>query len=357
VTFITYNAIGIAQNHIETHLVVINNSDEETDVLLQRVFDTACPPNLFIHRLDVSSHWKFYRQSISLIAHLLDENTTIVTRAISFLPHLLWFRRIHRCKILYESHDFYWDLRRRPNVKKRKKWKHSLYERLFIPRTDGLICLQKTQKNLYRRYLPDDFPIAVHRTGIHRLQASDIPSRHNILAYIGSLDRHKGIDNILKLARCFNNEYTIQILGGKTERELETFRELLSQEGLGEKIHISGWLTKSELHCYLTKVKWGLIPLHNTFFNSYITSPLKLFDFYAHGIPVLVSDLPTLRELVEPGKTGFLVDWTDKESILRALQIPEQEYAKMVEHILQHAQNNLLWRQRAQHLLEFISTL
>jgi glycosyltransferase involved in cell wall biosynthesis len=146
-------------------------------------------------------------------------------------------------------------------------------------------------------------------------------------------------------------------LGGKTETELKTFRELLLQEGLSEKIHISGWLTKSELHRSLARVRWGLIPLHNTFFNTYLTSPLKLFDFYAHGIPVLVSDLPTLRELVEHGKTGFFVDWTDEESIWRILQMPEQDYAKMVEHILQHAQNNLLWKQRGQHLLEFISNL
>jgi glycosyltransferase involved in cell wall biosynthesis len=357
VTFITYNALGIAQNHIETHLIVVNNSAEETDVLLQQVFDTARPASLSIHRLDASSHWRFYRQAIALITRLLDDHTTIVTRAISFLPHLLWFRHHHHCKILYESHDFYWDLRQRPNIKKRKKWKHSLYESLFIPRTDGLICLQKTQKNLYRRYLPENFPIAVLRTGIYRLWASDIPSRQNVLAYIGSLDQHKGIDNVFKLARHLDNDYTIQIFGGKTETEMEIFRDLLSQEGLSERIHLTGWLTKSELHRSLTKVKWGLIPLHNTFFNAYLTSPLKLFDFYAHGIPVLVSDLPTLRELVEPGKTGFFVDWTDEASIVRALQISDQEYATMVNHILQRVQDELLWKQRGQHLLEFVSTL
>jgi glycosyltransferase involved in cell wall biosynthesis len=357
VTFITYNALGIAQNRVETHLIVVNNSNEETDVLLQRIFDIARPSYLSIHRLDALSHWSFYRQAISIIERLLDDHTTIITRAISFLPHLLWFRRTHRCKILYESHDFYWDLRQRPDIKKKRRWKHSLYERHFIPRTDGLICLQKTQKNLYHCYLPEDFPIVVLRTGIHRLQASDIPSRQNILAYIGSLDPHKGIDNIFKFARHLPHEYTIHILGGKTEAELEAFQSRLSQEGLEEKICISGWLPKSELHSSLAKVKWGLIPLHDTFFNTYLTSPLKLFDFYAHGIPVLVSDLPTLRELVEHGKTGFFVDWTDEASIVRALQTSEQEYATMVAHILQRAQDDLLWKQRGRHLLEFVSTL
>jgi glycosyltransferase involved in cell wall biosynthesis len=210
---------------------------------------------------------------------------------------------------------------------------------------------------LYRRYLPENFPIAVLRTGIYRLWASNIPSRQNILAYIGSLDRHKGIDNVFKLARHLDNDYTIQIFGGKTETELENFRDLLSQEGLRKKIHITGWLSKSELHRSLAKVKWGLIPLHNTFFNAYLTSPLKLFDFYAHGIPVIVSDLPTLRELVEHGKTGFFVDWTDEASIARVLRISDQEYATMVEHILQRAQNDFLWEHRGQQLFEFIDRL
>lgn len=356
VTFVTYNAMGIAQNEVETHLLVMNRSHDETDMLLRQVFDTERPPHLSIHRLTASSHWHFARRVVPLIASLLDSETTVVTRAISLLPHLLWLRRTHRFLLLYESHNFYWDLRHRDDVDTRRKLKRSLNERLWIPRTDGLICLQNTQQNLYRRVLPRDFPIAVLRTGIHRLFPPHIEARKNVLAYVGSLDAHKGIDQLLRLAEILEQKYTIEILGGRTETEVATWRKRISKKGLEEKIFVSGWLTKAELHARLAAVQWGLLPLHNTFFNAYVTSPLKLFDFYAHGIPVLAADVPSLREMVEHEKTGFLVNWEDPQHICPMLEIAQPAYAAMVGQVLERA-SDLLWQKRGTRLLEFIHSL
>jgi len=356
VTFVTYNALGIAQNDVETHLVVMNRSHEETDELLRQVFDTERPSHLSIHRLAASSHWHFARQVVPLIERLLDHETTVVTRAISLLPHLLWLRRKHRFLLLYESHNFYWDLHHRDDVHITRKLKRSLHERLWIPRTDGLICLQNTQQSLYRRVLPRDFPIAVLRTGIHRLFLPRIEARKNVLAYVGSLDAHKGINHLLRLAESFGQKYTIEILGGRTETEVTTWRKQISEKGLEEKISVSGWLTKAELHTRLTAVQWGLLPLHNTFFNAHVTSPLKLFDFYAHGIPVLAADFPSLREMVEHEKTGFLVNWEDPQRIGQLLEIAQPAYAAMVEQVLERA-SDLLWHKRGTRLLDFIRSL
>lgn len=357
VTFITYNAVGIAENDVETHLIVLNRSEETTDVLLRQVFDTACPPQLTIHRLEAASHWPFYRRAIALIERLCDDQTTIITRAITFLPHLLWLRRTQRCRILYESHDFYWDLRRRPDVKKHKRRKQSWHERVCLPRIDGLICLQRPQMELYRQYLGPGVPIVVLKTGIHRIQASAVTDRRNVLAYIGSLDLHKGLENLVQLAGALDADTTIEIFGGRTEHAVARLRQVLAQQGVADTIRVSGWLTKPELSRRLAEAKWGLIPLHPTFFNTYLTSPLKLFDFYAHGIPVLASDLPTLRELIEHGKTGFLVDWADVGRIAAMLRIPNQDYRAMVHHITHITAQPLLWQQRGARLLEFIARL
>jgi glycosyltransferase involved in cell wall biosynthesis len=43
--------------------------------------------------------------------------------------------------------------------------------------------------------------------------------------------------------------------------------------------------------------------------------PTKLFDYMALGLPVITSDLPLLRTVVEPAKCGFCVSPYDAEAL------------------------------------------
>src|SRR3546814_2148470 len=49
------------------------------------------------------------------------------------------------------------------------------------------------------------------------------------------------------------------------------------------------------------------------------TSPLKLFEYMAHGLPIIASDLPNIREVLRHGETGLLVPSGDLDSWLLTL--------------------------------------
>lgn len=68
-----------------------------------------------------------------------------------------------------------------------------------------------------------------------------------------------------------------------------------------------GHLSRPDVHSALASARVGLVLLHDTpaYRESY---PVKLFEYMAAGLPVVVSDFPLWRELVAGPEAGLLVD-------------------------------------------------
>ena len=116
------------------------------------------------------------------------------------------------------------------------------------------------------------------------------------------------------------------------------------------QVEISGWVEKQALQKYLEQTKLGIIPLQDTFFNRYLTSPLKLFDFFSFGIPVIASDLPTTRELIVENETGLFfapnnpVDLANKIDVL----LLNKKLVEKMNKIIYQTAEQFLWSERAE---------
>jgi glycosyltransferase involved in cell wall biosynthesis len=140
------------------------------------------------------------------------------------------------------------------------------------------------------------------------------------------------------------------VVGGKGRGEIAAVMAVAQRCGYADHVEVTGWTDKSTMDRYLRTARIGAVPLTDTFFNRYLTSPLKLFDFYRYGIPVLAADLPTLRELVVEPDTGFFYQPGSVDSLAAAIDaafgLAPARYAAMVENAYAHAEE-LQWRNRA----------
>jgi hypothetical protein len=80
-----------------------------------------------------------------------------------------------------------------------------------------------------------------------------------------------------------------------------------------------GWLDRSAVVRELRRADVGLVVLHPG--PTYAESlPIKLFEYMAAGLPVVASDFPRWRQIIEGAGCGLLVDPLEPEEIARAVE-------------------------------------
>ena len=75
-----------------------------------------------------------------------------------------------------------------------------------------------------------------------------------------------------------------------------------------------------ELLTYTASAAGGVTLLENTCLNHRYALPNKLFEYLAAGLPVLASDLPAIRQVVEPFDVGLVVNPHDRPALIRAIR-------------------------------------
>lgn len=350
--------MSLAEEGIETHLFVTNRSGQPGEKLLREKFNfKSLPSNLFLSAIQLKgkSNWSFYRTVASAIQQDQFSDAIIITRKHSVLPHLLLAKRKTQ-KLFFETHDFFFDLSLRNDIQKNSRRKQSIIERLFFKKLDGLICLNRFQKDLYEKRLT--IPVSVFQTGFRKPEANN-EEKKNQLLYIGALEERKGIENILNLAELLDDDCSIIIIGSRKVQEIKGLQSELEKRGIANRVEVKEWQSKKYLNKLLGQSKIGLLPLKEGYFNEYLTVPLKYFDYASFGLPVVGSDFPSLSEYIRDGYNGYLVDWSDLSQVKEKIDgiVSDESKWQTFSDNQVLASENLTWQRRAKDQIEFFKRL
>ena len=136
-----------------------------------------------------------------------------------------------------------------------------------------------------------------------------VPPEHTgppTVAYAGHLYPWKGADVVVDaLARlpCVRGLF----IGGRTgESDIDRLRSRVRRYGLTDRVTFTGEVPPPDVGPLLARADILVLPTLDTPHARY-TSPMKLFEYMAASRPIVASDLPALREIVEHGDTAVLV--------------------------------------------------
>lgn len=75
----------------------------------------------------------------------------------------------------------------------------------------------------------------------------------------------------------------------------------------------------AEVPLWIKSLDVAVIPYTPSIHYSFFVSPMKAFEYMAAGIPILASDLPSLREVLDDGRNAVLVKPGDPEAMAEGI--------------------------------------
>jgi glycosyltransferase involved in cell wall biosynthesis len=237
------------------------------------------------------------------------------------------------------------------------------YEKMAVDNSDAIITVCKEQNerliNQYS-YAPDKMVIA-HNTPLLCEKESlnkSFNSDEIIFVHHGYLSGDKSIANFLKgfeLACDARNDIRFIVAGdGECKQDYD---KLVSGFKHKDKITLTGKYKYYELSDIIQKAHIGVIPLPETDFNNH-TIHNKVFDYFAHKLPVLVSDNKPLLRLISETRTGVSHNCESPESCRDAiLKIADMDLSTMSQNAYKAYIEKYNWENDFSNLLEFLKRL
>jgi glycosyltransferase involved in cell wall biosynthesis len=222
---------------------------------------------------------------------------------------------------------------------------------------DGVIIVAPVQQHRFpyhKTIMVQNFPI---REEFLESNSTNYSKRPPHFAYIGGITAIRGIKEMVKALEYIDNSQVNLILAGEFSAE-KLFKEVKSYHGW-DKVQYEGLVNRNKVAEILGKAKAGLVVLHPA--PNYINSfPIKLFEYMSAGIPVIASDFPLWRHIIEEAKCGLFVDPLNPKKIAKAMEWildhPE-EAQKMGENGLKAIETKYNWNNECRKLILFYEKL
>lgn len=248
------------------------------------------------------------------------------------LPAAAWAARRHGARLVYDSHELFMESGRNAL---RPRWTRALFTRLerrWAGDASAVVTVNEALAAELRRRLGARRVVAVHNTP-PRWSPSDprpdllrkaaaIPAGAPIALYHGRFFAHRGMEELaLAILEPGMADIHAVLLGfGPDEPRV---RRLAAEPRFGGRLHVLPGVPPDELPPWIASADVGVSAIAPSTLNHRLSTPNKLFECLAAGVPVVISDLPGMRGVIlgDPdGPLGAVAATLDPVGVARAIR-------------------------------------
>jgi len=300
----------------------------------------------------------FYAEyNFRLFIFLLFKKThIIVSNDLDTLMPCFLVSRIKSLDLVYDSHEYFTgvpEIQNRPFVK--KVWEG--LEKWILPRLKTIFTVNESIANLYRekyqkevhvfRNIPQTPVFAMKQD---RLSLGLPDGKHIVLLQGSGINIDRGAE---ELVEAFKPEYRIEgailVIAGDGD-VVASLKQIVEHQKMEDRVLFFPRMPYLKLLQYTRHASIGTTLDKDTNINYRYSLPNKIFDYIHCGVPVLASDLPEIRKIIEQYQVGIIVKNHLPETIAGAIidLLADQERLTRIKANTKEAALDLNWENESE---------
>lgn len=185
-----------------------------------------------------------------------------------------------------------------------------------------------------------------------------LPKDDFLIGYVGkfkTLGMEKGIATMIEALPLLSKDAKMVFVGGE-ESEIKEYKSFANRFNVLPQCLFFNYQPYPRLIRYTKAMDVLVIPFPNKSHYAFYASPLKLFEYMASGRPIISSDLPALREVLND-KNALFFKPENAADLARSIKMLKS--SKMLGlHLSQQALSDVkeyTWDKRSQKILDSIN--
>jgi len=285
--------------------------------------------------------------SISAFIYLIFKKTDIIYSRDPFILYLIsFFKKNLVLELHYLPKNFF------------------LYKRVFKKSKNIIVITKNLKDSLIKKGIlsdkilvaPDGVDLNEFDINISKEEARkklNLPLDKKIALYTGHLYKWKGAQVLADSSKFFNENAIVVFVGGTKEDEKE-FKEKNKEL---KNILILGYKPYSEIPYYLKAADILLLPNSGkTEISKSWTSPMKMFEYMASKRPIIASNLPSIREILNEDN-AILINPDDSKDLSKRINmaLKNQSFSDKISIQAYQDVQKYSWFKRSKKIINFLN--
>lgn len=312
-------------------------------------------PSVFALAKAFEFYWRSVRISKKIACEILHANDLYGLALASLIK-----RFVHKgAAIVYDAHEYETEMN---GLKGPKKAIFKFLERKLIKNISGFITVSDSIAAEYKRlYGINESTVLLNVPKINKdaIEGYDlfrekfgIRTDQRIFLYQGVLMPGRGIEILLDTFSEFDSDRNVIVFmgRGKLEELIKSYREkgnVYFQEFMGPKEYLK----------YTSSADVGISFIEDISLSDRYCLPNKLFEYIFCGLPVICSNLPEMKKLVETDKVGVVALENTEKGFKNAVDEMNKVDLQVFKEHLPATSDKYGWSKQEEKLLRLYSEL
>ena len=248
-----------------------------------------------------------------------------------------------KSKLIYDSHELWSDS---IHLKEEKKILFKIgrkIEKILIKYAEVVIAVNKSISDIISKEnhvqsitVIRNMPHAIECVTPFTKKELGFPDCNFNIIYIGNIKRGRGIEVMIKLMERVHKNIGLVLMGNDCafKRDME---ELSKTKKLESRIRFIKSVPPNQIISVCKLADVGIAPIQNLCKSYYLSLPNKIFEYIHAELPVLVSDFPEMKSIVDIYSVGEVFNVDEPSSIIGVIN----NYFDNPEKIISYKQNCL----------------